>query len=346
MKKSPSIIDIANSLDISPTTVSFILNGKAKEKRISAKLVEKVEKYVEEVGFKPNSLARSLRTGKTNIIGLMVESISNPFFANIARRIEKQAYKNGYKIIYSSTDNDTKRTKELIQMYRDRHVDGYIISPPEGIEEDITSLQDAGVPVVFFDRYLPNIEVDAVIIDNFESTYNSVKYMIGLGYKNIGFVTLDSLQTQMQDRLAGYEKAIEEHGLPVHIKEIGYNQSSENSIRHITSFLKKVKLDAILFATNYLGISGLKAIRNLGLSIPDVIAVIAFDDHDLFELHNPSITSISQPIEQMSDQIINILLNKMKPNAKQIKEQKILLPTHFVIRDSCKKIKLPLELYK
>ena len=91
MKKSPSIIDIANSLDISPTSVSFILNGKAKEKRISAKLVEKVEKYVEEVGFKPNSLARSLRTGKTNIIGLMVESISNPFFANIARRIEKQA---------------------------------------------------------------------------------------------------------------------------------------------------------------------------------------------------------------------------------------------------------------
>jgi LacI family transcriptional regulator len=335
LKKKPSIIDIANSLNISSTTVSFILNGKAREKRISVKLVEKVEKYIEEVGFKPNSLARSLRTGKTNIIGLMVESISNPFFAGIARRIEKQAYKNGYKIIYSSTDNDTKRTKELIQMYRERHVDGYIISPPEGIEEDIASLTNAGIPVVFFDRYLPGVEVDSVIIDNFESTFNAVKYLIQSGYKNIGFVTLDSLQTQMQDRLGGYEKAVEEHSLPSHIKEIGYNQSSENIVRHITSFLERnVKLDAILFATNYLGVSGLKAIRNLGLNIEDEIAVIAFDDHDLFELHNPSITAISQPIEQISDQIINILLDKMKPNAKQKIGQKLILSTQFVIRDS------------
>ncbi len=335
MKKKPSITDIASALDISPTTISFILNGKAREKRISDKLVEKVEKYIAEVGYKPNSLARSLRTGKTNIIGLMVEDISNPFFANIARIIEYQAYLNGYKIIYSSTDNDTKRTKELIQMFRDRHVDGYIISPPEGIEEDVSSLMNAGIPVVFFDRYLADINVDAVTIDNFFSSYNAVKYLIDSGYKNIGFVTLDSLQTQMQDRLGGYEKAIEEHGYQAHIKEIRFNQSPDNIVRHITSFLqRKTKLDAVLFATNYLGISGLKSIRQLGLSIVDEIAVISFDDHDLFELHHPSITAISQPVEQISDQIINILLNKMKPNAKPRKEQNLVLPAQIVIRDS------------
>lgn len=152
MKKPSSITDIANALNISPTTISFILNGKARENRISAELIKKVEKYVAEVGYKPNSLARSLRTGKSNIIGLMVESISNPFFATIARRIEELAYKNGYMIIYSSTDNDTVKTKELIQMFRERHIDGYIISPPEGIEEDVKSLINAGRPVVFFDR--------------------------------------------------------------------------------------------------------------------------------------------------------------------------------------------------
>lgn len=337
MKKNPSIKDIASALDISPTTISFILNGKAREKRISDKLVEKVEKYIAEVGYKPNSLARSLRTGKTNIIGLMVEDISNPFFANIARRIEHQAYLNGYKIIYSSTDNDTKRTKELIQMFRDRHVDGYIISPPEGIEEDVSSLINAGIPVVFFDRYLADIEIDVVTIDNFFSSYNAVKYLINGGYKNIGFVTLDSLQTQMQDRLRGYEKAIEEHGYQAHIKEVGFNQSPNNIVRHITAFLqRKVKLDAILFATNYLGISGLRAIRHLGLNIVDEVAVISFDDHDLFELHNPSITAISQPVEQISEQIINILLNKMKPNGKHKKEQNLVLPTHMVIRESTK----------
>ncbi|NEU07402.1 LacI family transcriptional regulator [Flavihumibacter sp. R14] len=337
MKKRLSILDIANSLDISSTTVSFILNGKAKEKRISDKLVEKVEKYVEDVGFRPNSLARSLRTGKSNIIGLMVESISNPFFANIARLIENKAYNNGYKIIYSSTDNDTTRTRELIRMFRERHVDGYIISPPEGIVDDIASLVSAGVPVVLFDRYLPGLDVDSVTIDNFESTYKAVKDLIRSGRRNIGFITVDSLQTQMQDRLAGYEKAIEEHGLAPHVKEVDFNQIPEKVIRHLTAFFRKEKdLDSIVFATNYLGISGLKTIRNIGLNIPGDISVIAFDDHDLFELHNPSITAISQPVDEIADAVINLLLNKLNKGSKPRKEQNVVLPAHLIVRDSSK----------
>ena len=337
MKKKPSIVDIATALEISSTTVSFILNGRAKEKRISDKMVAKVEKYVKEVGYKPNSLARSLRTGKTNIIALMVESISNPFFANIARHIEKKAYNNGYKIIYSSTDNDVKRTKELIQMFRDRHVDGYIISPPEGIEEDISSLINAEIPVVFFDRYLKKLEIDSVIIDNTVSTYDAVKYLIQLGHKNIGFITVDSLQTQMQDRMLGYEKAIEENGLVPYIKEINFGFSSEDMMKHITSFfLRKVNLDAVLFATNYLGVNGLKAIKNMGLKIGDQISVIAFDDHDLFEIHSPSITAISQPIEEIADVTINLLLGKLKQNIKLKKEQNLVLSSQLIIRESCK----------
>ena len=337
MKKKLSILDIADSLNISSTTVSFILNGKAKEKRISDKLVEKVEKYIKEVGYRPNSLARSLRTGKSNIIGLMVESISNPFFANIARLIEKKAYDNGYRIIYSSTDNDTTRTRELIRMFRERHVDGYIISPPAGIEEDITSLVNAGVPVVFFDRYLPGLDVDSVTIDNFASTYKAVKDLIRSGRKNIGFITVDSLQTQMQDRLAGYKKAMEEHGLTLRINEVSFNQSPENVIRHLTAFFQEEKeLDSVMFSTNYLGISGLKTIRKIGLNIPEDIAVIAFDDHDLFELHNPSITAISQPVDEIADAVINLLLNKLEKGARTRKEQNVILPAHLIVRDSSK----------
>ena len=166
MKKKLSIVDIANSLNVSKTTISFILNGRAQEKRIGAELVERVLKFVEEVGYKPNPLAKSLRTGKSNIIGLMVEDIANPFFANIARLIEDRAYNNGYKIIYCSTDNNTDKTKDLIEMYRDRHVDGYIIAPPEGIEDDINSLVKAGFPVVLFDRNLENVNADYVVVDN------------------------------------------------------------------------------------------------------------------------------------------------------------------------------------
>src|ERR1700712_1223271 len=194
IKKRLSIVDIANKLNISKTTVSFILNGRAKEKRISEELVERVLKFVKEVGYKPNSLAKSLRTGKSHIIGLMVENIADPFFANIARYIEDEAYKNGYRIIYCSTDNDAEKTRDLIGMFRDRHVDGYIIAPPLGVEEDIDELLKDGLPVVLFDRYLKGIDCSYVVTDNLDSTYTATEYLVEQGYKKIAFITLSSHQ--------------------------------------------------------------------------------------------------------------------------------------------------------
>jgi LacI family transcriptional regulator len=333
MKKKTSIVDIAKCLNISPTTVSFILNGRAKEKRISDQVVERVQKYINEVGYKPNTLARSLRTGKTNTIGLLVESIANPFFANIARGIEELAYKSGYKILYSSTENDTEKTKELIQLFRERHIDGYIISPPEGIEEEINALIKSGSPVVLFDRDLASVKTDTISIDNLASTYGAVKHLIESGYKNIGFVTLDSSQSQMVDRLSGYEKAIDESGLATFVKKISYQEAPENIVSLIISFLKENELDAVIFATNYFGISGLKAINELKLKVPEDIAVISFDDHDLFELYTPPITCISQPIEEIANQLITILLDKLKAGAAQEKELHII-PTNLKVRKS------------
>src|SRR5690606_28769055 len=116
-KLKPSINDLAKKLKISKTTVSFILNGKAKEKRISDTLVEKVKKEALKSGYQPNQFAKGLRTGRTNIIGLMVEDISNPFFASIAKNIEDKVYLNGYKIIYCSTENDKNRGREFLNMF-------------------------------------------------------------------------------------------------------------------------------------------------------------------------------------------------------------------------------------
>ena len=335
MQKKLSIKDLARELNISATAVSFILNGKAKEKRISDELVKKVEKYVAKTGYKPSSLARSLRTGKTNIIGLMVENISNPFFANIARLIEEKAYKSGYKIIYCSTDNDTVKTRDLIQMYRDRHVDGYIITPPEGIEGEVNELIAAGSPVVLFDRYLPDVQGDFVVINNEQSTYQATKHLIARGCRHIGFVTLNSLQSQMQDRLAGYERALQEKELPGYVKELSYGAGSEELTKHIVAFLKrKPQLDALLFATNYLGVSGLKAIRTIGKEIPDDLAVISFDDHDVFELNSPSVTAISQPIEEIAEKLITLLLGKLDKEQKAKAPKATILATKLVLRGS------------
>lgn len=335
MKKKLSIVDIAKQLNVSPTTISFILNGKAKEKRISDELAEHVLKQIEISGYKANSLAQSLRTGKTSIIGLMVENIANPFFANVARLIEEKAYKNGYKIIYCSTANDTEKTKDLLKMLSERHVDGYIISPPEGVESDINQLIENNSPVILFDRYLPNTLADYVGINNEESTYNATIHLITNGYKEIAFVTLDSLQSQMQDRLRGYERALAEHGLNQHVKEISYHQTEDMIHRHIIHFFdRKKNIDAVLFSTNYLGVSGLKAIREMGLRIPEDLAVVAYDDNSLFEMYSPSITAIAQPVEDISERLITSLLNRLNSSSKIKKAMNDVVKTTLIERSS------------
>jgi LacI family transcriptional regulator len=326
--KKLSIKDIAQQLKISPTAVSFVLNGKAKEMRVSEEVVKKVEKFILQTGYKPNSLARSLRTGKTNILALMIEDISNPFFANIARMIEDKAYKNGYKIIYSSNDNDSEKAKDLITMYRERHVDGYIITPSEGMEEEVNALIKEGMPVV-------------VVIDNEESTYQAVKHLIKQGFKEIAFITLNSLQWQMQERLNGYERAIQEAGLTSNLKELTFVASTEGSEieRHISAYLKrKPNLDAVLFGTNYIGVSGLKAIRSMGLQIPNDIAVASFDDHDVFQLNSPSITAIEQPLGKIAEQLITMLLERITIPYTESPAREVVLPAKLLIRNSTVKI--------
>ncbi|MDE1193002.1 MAG: substrate-binding domain-containing protein [Arachidicoccus sp.] len=334
--KKLSIADIAAQLNVSKTVVSFILNNRAEEKRISEELVLRVQKYIKEVGYKPNPLAKSLRTGKTNIIALMVENIADPFFASVARLIENSAYKNGYKIIYCSTDNNTEKTKELLTMFRERSVDGYIIAPPEGIQEEIQSLIDEATPVVFFDRHLPNIQTDVVEIDNQDSTFNATNYLINEGYKSIAFVTFSSKLTQMKSRLDGYKQAINAAGLKTYIKQIIFDQNEDKMVTQIVDFLKKNKnLEAILFGALQAGTNGLKALQQLGFNIPNDMAVISFDDCDVFRLYSPSITAISQPINQIAESAINLLLKRLNSSAQ--KQQKIIIKTSAVYRQSVEK---------
>jgi LacI family transcriptional regulator len=333
--KKLSIVDIANSLNISKTTVSFILNGRAREKRISDEMIERVLKYVNEVGYKPNTLAKSLRTGKSHTIGLLVQDISNHFFAAIARQIEDRAYKNGYKIIYSSTDNDTRKAKELIALFRDQHVDGYIIVPPLGIEADIEDLIADGFPVVLFDRYLPGVETDHVLVDNLFSTYNATRLLIDKGYEHIAFISYQSTQTQMEHRKQGYQKAIEESKLKPNILEVDFYKEEKLIIEEIRSFILNNKnTDAVLFGNNYLGTCGLKVFRSSGIKIPDDIALISFDDLEVFELYTPEITAIAQPVETIAEEVITILLNRLNNVPKDDLKQQVTLATELKIRKS------------
>ena len=338
VKKRTLIHDIARHLNVSIATVSFVLNGKAKEQRISDALAEKVLRYVEEVGYKPNQLAKSLRTGKTNVIGLIIEDISNPFFATVAWLIEKKAFERGYRIIYCSTDNNTAKTKDLISMFQERHIDGYIIAPPEGIEDEVTSLLKSNKPTVLLDRYIPGLASDYVIVDGAEGTYQAVRHLLEQGFENIAFVTSESRQTQMEARLQGYSKALDEEGKTKNIKRfvVNFGEDHERLVSEIYKFMKNDrKYDAVIFANNILSIYGLEAIARLGLRIPEDLGVISFDDHDLFRLHSPTITAIAQPIESLAENSIEVLLKKLEQTSEvEALVDTIVLPTSLIIRGS------------
>ncbi|MBB5440263.1 LacI family transcriptional regulator [Pedobacter sp. AK017] len=338
MAKRLSIRDIAAELNISKTTISFILNGKAKEKRISDELADRVIKYAAQRAYKPNELAKSLSTGKTMIIGLMVENISDYFFAQVAYHIEELAYKNGYRIIYCSTDNDLYKTKGLIRLFRERHVDGYIITPPSGIEKDIQELIDDGLPVVLFDRYLKGVDTSYVVLDNYKGSYEASKYLIGAGFKNIAFVVLDSDQVQMQDRREGYQQAMAESELPLLIKAMAFNRDFDHKVKEMVKFIKmNPQIDAIFFATNYLAFSGIKAMSQLNINIPEDIAMVVFDDHEVFNIYSPSITAVAQPIKKLAMQSIHALLKMLDPKGDSNKPEQVVVPAELLVRDSTKR---------
>jgi len=309
LKKKILIHDIAQHLDVSIATVSLVLNGKAKEKRISDELAQRVLTYVDEVGYKPNQLAKSLRTGKTHVIGLMVEDIANPFFATVAALIEKKALARGYRIIYCSTNNSIAKTRDLLTMLQERHVDGYILALPNGLDAEVGALVRRGKPLVLFDRLLPGVSANAVVVDGATGMYQATQHLLAQGFRQVALVITQLGQTQMVARRQGYAQALREHHVPELVYEISFPQEPEQMVQELQAFFAAhPTCDAVLFATNYLGVYGLEALRNLGRRIPEELAVISFDDNDLFRLYSPPITVVSQPMEAMAEDLISTLL--------------------------------------
>ncbi|WP_426330151.1 LacI family DNA-binding transcriptional regulator [Pedobacter sp. R-06] len=310
MLKKISIKDIAQRLNISITTVSFVINGKATEKSISKEVTKKVLDLVAEVGFRPNSFAKSLRTGKSNTIGFLVENISAPFFSGIASFLEEKARSKGYKILFSSIGKDKDKFAELIDLFTQHKVDGYIMAVPDGMEEEIKKIIATEVPVVLFDRYIPEISADYVLVDNFATTFTATKHLMENGYRKCAFVTAKTQQQQMLDRLDGYRNAILNHGGEESILEIEYERPG-SAVAEIRKFLKLGQVDSVIFGANYITMEGLRALREADGGLSDDVAVISFDDFELLELISPSVTAIEQPLEKIAHNIMKILLAKL-----------------------------------
>ncbi|RUT67993.1 LacI family transcriptional regulator [Flavobacterium cupreum] len=335
MKNKPvTLKNIADDLKISITTVSFVLNGKSKEKNISEQLTAKVLDYAKKINYKPNQLAQSLRTGKSNILVFMVEDISNSFFCKLARIFEDFIYKEGYRVIFCSNDNDDEKSRELIDLFTYRQVDGFIIVPSPGIRSTIENLIKQNIPVILLDRYFEELECNVVTINNKQASFDATAHLIGNGFKNIGFITTDSNQSQMQDRLSGYRKAISYFGLNSTILSIPYNEMQQDK-GQVKQFLSEnTALDAVFFATNYLAQRGLEVLKEDNYSLIDRIGIISFDDHEMFNIYPITITCISQPMEKICSKLMEIMLVLL--NSKDVLEStnKCILKSELIIRES------------
>lgn len=339
MKKT-SLNDIAQRLSVSKTLVSLVLNGKGKEHRISDEVCKKVIEVAKEMNYHPNQIAKGLRTGKTNTIGLIIADIANPFFGKLGREIEKELAKHGYRVMFCSSDERAEKSKEQIEMLMQGQVDGFIISPPRNSEDQIRSLQKSNKPYVLIDRFFPEIDSSYVMIDNKEAAYEATKHLIHRDYKKIACITINTDLINMRDRLNGYKNALLDSGYKVDenlIKLLPFSHESNDVFKAIKELVGKNNkgIDAIFFATSKVGIMGIQSLNKLGLIIPNDVAMVSFDNPDSYKICYSPVTAIAQPLADIGKMAVKILLSGIKNPKSSIKSQKITLKANFIVRKSC-----------
>ncbi len=337
MKSSVSLTDIANALGVSKTLVSMVLNNKADENGISKKTQKRVLKFAKEIHYKPNLMARGLRMGVTNTIGLVVSDIANPFYSKMARLIEDKLGKENYHLVICSTDEDTEKEKKIIRLMREKQFDGIIVSSSQKKADDFKQLLREEYPFVLIDRKIKGIKANFVGIDNHDSTLNALQHLIKAGYKNIAaFAVSPAYVSSIKERICGYKCALKEAGIINTEKlliEIPFDQVRQVVKEELAKLIRSdVKIDAIFAINNNIAVACLETFHELKIKIPGDMAFLAFDDIDAFKLTTPQVTAIDQPLEEICSHAVNILIHEIKKPRKAKKE--VILKPHLIIRES------------
>ncbi len=337
-KKKVSIKDIAREAGVSIALVSYVLNGKEKESRVGQEIAGKIRQIATELNYQPNYLAKSLRSGKTQTIGLIIADISNPFFANIARIVEDEAKKNGYTVIIGSSDENAEKSWDLLSVLINRQVDGFIIVSSENSEAQIQYLKDKNVSFVLLDRHFPEIQTDFVSLNNYKAAYDAGSHLIENGFRNIGFIAYKSGLFHMQERIRGYQQALVDNRITFRIEwlnEVEFAGIEQEMRVGINAMLaSEFRVDALIFATYRLAISGLKYINELGLNVPNDLAIVSFGQAEAFDLYYCPITYLQQPMENLGKTAVEVLINKLKnPHEEQ---RQVLMEATLIARDSSK----------
>jgi LacI family transcriptional regulator len=337
MKSSVSLSDIANALGVSKTLVSMVLNNKADENGISKITQKRVLKFAKKINYKPNLMARGLRMGVTNTIGLVVSDISNPFYSKMARFIEDDLGKVNYHLVICSTDEDTEKEKKIIHLMREKQFDGIIVSSSQKKSDDFKQLLREDYPFVLIDRKIKGLKTNFVGIDNHDSTYNAMQHLIKTGHKKIAaFAVSPAYVSSIKERISGYKDALKDAGLESSNKlliEIPFDQVKQAVKKEIIKLTHpELKVDAIFAINNNIAVACLETFKELQIKVPADVAFVAFDDIDAFKLTTPQVTAIDQPLEEICSQAVDILMLEIRKPKKSKKE--VLLKPQLIIRES------------
>lgn len=335
-KKKISLKDIALQAGVSATLVSYVLNGKGRKNRVRKEKAEQILQIAKDLNYQPNHLAKSLRSGKSFTIGLVIADISNPFFANIARIVENQARHHGYTVIYGSSDEDAAKSMDLINVLINRQVDGFIIVSTENSKKQIYDLIEQNILFVLLDRYFPEIKTDFVSTNNYKAAFDAGTHLVEMGYKNIGLIAYKSKMFHMQERIRGYRDALKKNRSRFKkkwLQEVEFINAKTEVETAIDKMLSgDFPVDAIIFSTYSLAVNGLKYINRLGIKVPADLAIVSFGQAEVFDLYACPITYVMQDMENIGKASVDILVKKMEN--PQEKTHGMLFDANLIKRES------------
>jgi LacI family transcriptional regulator len=292
---------------------------------------------MQDLHFEPNAAARMLSLRRSNAIGLIVSDIRNPFFASVARGVEDVAQEHGYTVVLCNSDETAAKEKACLKALHSRQVDGLLLASAGVADEHVTRLVQAGYPIVLVDRDLPNLGVPAVLLDNEGAAYSAVRHLIEAGHRRIGMVSgRPSISTTIE-RMAGYQRALLEAGLEPDSRFVISGESTSEGGARATHALLDLRPapTAIFSGNNLMTIGALHAIASRGLTVPDDVALVGFDDFPFpwSDAFRPHLTTVAQPTYELGRRAAEMLVQMLQTASPPV-AQRAVLDGKLLIRES------------
>jgi LacI family transcriptional regulator len=329
----PTSRDVAKRAQVSQATVSAVLN---KSRYVSPAVVERVQAAISELAYQPNAAARTLRTGRTGVIGLVVPSIVSPYWSGFVRSVSRVATERGLSLIITESDEDDETERLRLAMLLERQIDGVLLATRSGANRDfIASIAKGTRPLVLVDSHLDGVPVDSIRVDDEDGTYQAVKHLLGHGRRRIGLINLPEQRFGARSRLVGYRRALDERGIAGDAALVRHAGFSELDGFHATQELLALPAppDALLVGTHLMTIGALHAATEAGRKIPQDLALFGFDDTPWSQWTTPPLSLVDDPRDDLGVRAVGAVLRRLERS--QARPLRQVLPTRLVLRRSC-----------